>query len=320
MAFNGFKSAEYVATSGVPQGSVLGPLFFIIFINDIVDGLDNVNYLMYADDLKLFSKINSIDDCIRLQKNLDKVSDWCIKYKLPLNSQKCNVMSYTRKLNTISYDYTINDTILHRPETLRDLGVVFDKTLSFNVHINTIVTESSKMYGLIVRYSRDFSNLNTLKILYYCYIRSKLEYASLVWTPHYNVHINSLESVQRKFLKLLHFKSEGFYPAIGFPQEELLRKYSIVGLSRRRECFSQIFLLKLINNSIDVPQLLSKISFNIPRTSRNGNVFYMATPRTNILKCSPIYVVCDNYNAICTDIDIFNCSITALKTYYYRRV
>lgn len=319
VTFNGFKSVEYVATSGVPQGSVLGPLFFVIFINDIADELNEVNYLMYADDLKLFSRIYSTDDCIHLQESLNKINNWCTKFNLPLNPQKCNVMSFTRKSIPISYDYTINNNILHRPETLRDLGVIFDKTLAFNIHINTIVSEASKTYGFIVRNSREFSNLETLKMLYCCYVRSKLEYASLVWTPHYNVHVNDLESVQRKFLKFMYFKSEGTYPAIGFPQDDLLDRYALISLRCRRECISQIFLFKIINNIIDAPQLLSKLSFNIPRTmSRHSNVFYLATPRTNILKFSPIYVICDNHNAICGDIDIFNCTLNTIKTYYER--
>lgn len=320
VVFNGFKSAEYLATSGVPQGSILGPLLFVIFINDIIEESDNFKFLMYADDLKLFSRIDSMDDCILLQAKLDKVSNWCTKYKLPLNPQKCNVMSYTRKSCTLTYNYNINNNVLPRPETFRDLGVIFDKTISFQNHISTIISQASKLYGFIVRNSRDFSNVDTLKMLYFCFIRSKLEYASLVWAPHHNVHVNNLESVQRKFLKFLYFRSEGIYPAFGFPQQDLLDKYSLNSLGRRRECASQVFLVKLINNNIDAQDLLSKLLFNIPRiASRYNNVFYLATPRTDILKFSPIYIMCSYHNAICHEIDIFNCSLNAMKAHFIKQ-
>ena len=94
-------------------------------------------------------------------------------------------------------------------------------------------------------------------MLYNCYVRSKLEYASLVWTPHYDAHVNQLESVQRKFLKLIYLRKKGIYPAVGLPQEELLSRYYLLALSRRRECLCQVFLLKILNNSIVAPQILS---------------------------------------------------------------
>ena len=169
VVFNGFRSVEYLATSGVPQGSVLGPLLFNIFIDDIVTDLE-VNCLLYADDLKFFDVVRDVGDCEKIQRNLDKISRWCLLNKLSLNTQKCNVMSFTLKSSTIVFNYTLEGTTLERPDIFRDLGVIYDKKLSFSKHIETIVCEAYRSYGFIARNSRDFVDLNTIKMLYNCVV------------------------------------------------------------------------------------------------------------------------------------------------------
>lgn len=313
VAFGGFKSVEYVATSGVPQGSVLGPLLFNIFVNDITESL-NTPYLLYADDLKIFSVIKTHDDCLHLQSNLDKISNWCIINKLPLNPEKCSVMTYTLKSSIIKFNYNLNNVTLQRPITFRDLGVIFDKNLSFINHVDSIISSAFKTFGFIVRNSRDFMDVNTVKLLYYSLVRSKLEYAALVWYPGYQIHINNLENVQRRFLKLLAFKSDGIYPAIGFPQHDLLNRFSVASLKDRRFYISQIFLFNIIHNNIDCPEILHKLNFSIPRqNSRTMLDFYLPTPRTNVLKSSPLYTMCNNHNSYCM-LDIFHCSINDIKS------
>ena len=91
--YRGFRSNSFPQTSGVPQGSILGPPFFIIFINDITKNI-NVHYLLYADDLKLYCRTSSVSDCENLQNNITTLDNWCHNNKLPLNANKCNVMSF----------------------------------------------------------------------------------------------------------------------------------------------------------------------------------------------------------------------------------
>ena len=171
---NGFKSIEFVATSGVPQGSILGPLLFNIFINDITDEID-LPCLLYADDLKVFTVVNNINDCLQLQACLNKVNNWCISNKLFLNVSKCNVLSFSLKSSSITFDYHLDNVILQRPSTFRDLGIIFGTKLSFTAHINTIISEVCK----IIWYSPCTDTFR--KILYQSFVRSKLEYASLIW-------------------------------------------------------------------------------------------------------------------------------------------
>lgn len=314
----GHSSNIYTASSGVPQGSNLGPLLFLIFLNDIIDVI-TVNFLIYADDLKIYSRIKSADDCRELQNSLVNISQWCKTNNLDLNTKKCNVMSFTRRMGTILFDYSINDSVLTRPEVICDLGVVFDKKLSFNVHIDATVSTALKSYGFIYRNSTHFKQLSTLKVLYYSYVRSKLEYACLVWNPHYQVHIDKLESVQRKFLKLLYFRENGIYPEVGIPHLDLLKEFLLSSLVNRRNKVAIAFLMNLLRNVIDFQYFVQKISFHVPRpAARVNELIYLPYTRTNALKYSPFHSICACYNSICNEIDIFHCSSGTVTSYFIR--
>jgi Reverse transcriptase (RNA-dependent DNA polymerase) len=312
--YKGHRSIEYVASSGVPQGSILGPLLFNMFINDVISVID-VQCLLYADDLKIFTRISSIRDCELLADNLSRIEKWCDSNRLALNTSKCYSMSFSLKKEPMHYNYKINDIVLHRPETFLDLGVTFDPELSFVPHINTTIASAYRMYGFVVRSSSDFVKESTLKTLYFSFVRSKLEYASVVWSPGYTLHIERLESVQRRFLKLLSFKADGSYPPIGTPNNELLTRHRIDSLLNRRSCSSITFLYKLVHNIFDCSDLLRQLNFHIPRVaSRTDCTFYLKTARTNVLQFSPMHVMCANCNALGADLDIFKCSISDIRS------
>jgi hypothetical protein len=130
---NFYFCENYKAYKGVPQGSVLGPLFFSISINDIVNGLSSLK-LLFADDFKLYREISTISDCVLLQDDLLKLSRWCHENKFVLNLNKCTVMSITHKINIIEFEYRINNVKLARVQSVVDLGITFDNKLSFVPH------------------------------------------------------------------------------------------------------------------------------------------------------------------------------------------
>ncbi|CAH2098333.1 unnamed protein product [Euphydryas editha] len=114
VALNGYVSAWVSVPSGVPQGSLLGPLLFAIFLNDISSCFHHSLCLLYADDAKIIKSISSIDDCRLLQEDLNRFNNYCQINKLDLNVSKCHIMNFTRKLNTLRYNYTLkNQTMLH---------------------------------------------------------------------------------------------------------------------------------------------------------------------------------------------------------------
>lgn len=165
VSFNGYKSHLIIPASGVPQGSILGPLLFVLFINDLGSGLSSY-YLLYADDLKIFRKISDANDCRILQTDLNRIVEWCNANCLHLNIEKCNMISFTRKRAVTTFNYDINGKTLRRASTVKDLGILFDSKLKFDEHIEQISCKSYKMLGFLIRCCKGFRNPNTLISLY----------------------------------------------------------------------------------------------------------------------------------------------------------
>lgn len=312
VSYRGCCSGEILATSGVPQGSVLGPLLFNLFINDLSD-IIAVPHLLYADDLKLFSTVSNLNDCVRLEESLQTIQEWASLSSLPLNIAKCEVMTYTLNHQFIEHPYKINNSLLHRPLTYSDLGVVFDVKLSFGAHLDHIVSRASKSLGYIIRNSKDFKNISTLKLLFFAFVRPHLEYASLVWSPYHSAHISRLEGVQRRFLKLLVFKLDQVYPPNGIAQNLLLSRFSVESLQCRRTHSALVFLFNLLHNRVNCPQILQQLYFLTPRlSSRSNDLFYLLPPRTNIRMNSPMYRICSLYNKVHSVADIHHSSRSLL--------
>nr|CAH7765605.1 unnamed protein product [Callosobruchus chinensis] len=194
---------------------------------------------------------------------------------------------------------------LKRCDDIKDLGIVFDSSMSFIPHISQIISSANRMLGFVIRNRRDFVNTDVLKILYFSYVRSKLESCSLVWYPIYATHILSIERVQKRFLKMLSLKSSGVYPDRGTEYSILLNTHSFVSLNTRRILNSLGFLHDLLHNNIICEYLLSKISFHVPlRSSRHSLTFYCDVSRTNVMRKSPVTVMCTNFNSLSDICDI----------------
>lgn len=204
------------------------------------------------------------------------------------------------------FNYNINNTELERLSVIKDLGVYFHSSFSFSDHIITKVREALKFYGFIVRNCASFTDSNAFLILYSAYIRSKLEYASLIWYPLYTCYRQLIERVQRRFLKFVSYKVSGVYPERGIPYINLISTFQLQTLDLRRKCASIVFLYKLLHNAIDSSELVAHIDYLVPSIStRSHRTFYCARARTNLLLKSPVCVMCSNYNVISDKCDIF---------------
>ena len=204
---NGTMSESAPVTSGIPQGSVLGPVLFILFINDLPDNIDNEIYL-FADDTKIYSTVNSPLEEENLQRDLSKLEEWSNRWLLQFNASKCKVLHLGK--NKGSHEYSLNNTNLEASNIEKDLGVNIDNNLSFSDHINIIVNKANRTMGVI---RRSFKNLNQhifLK-LYKGLVRPQLEYAGQVWSPYLKKDIKKLESVQRRATKLVNDLNEDDY-------------------------------------------------------------------------------------------------------------
>ena len=129
---------EGQVTKGIPQGSVLRPLLFSIFINDMVDKVEDVGILLYADDVKLYKGINKASDAKALQGALDALTEWT-KKKLHVNIDKTKCMSFTKKTQYVVTNYYVQGAQIEKVSEYKDLGIIFDCKLLFDEHVTTIV-------------------------------------------------------------------------------------------------------------------------------------------------------------------------------------
>jgi len=300
---NGFYSDSVAITSGVPQGSHLAPLLFNIYINDIDKCFTHSHFLEYADDLKIFKAVKTVEDCLALQSDLDRLSLYCQQNKLILNINKCKFMRFTRNKSIVDFNYSIDGVDLVRVESIRDLGVVLDNKLSFDEHIEHIVAKSNKMLGFIMRTCKFFTNSRCITSLYFSFVSSLLNYASVVWAPTYAVHSDRIESVQKKFLRFLCCKTHVEYKS----HTAACKHFNILPLKSRRLLNDMIFLFKLVNGEIDCPDVLSQVNFNIPqRQTRNKTLFYLPHCSTNSVYHSPLYRSMMYYNSKFSEFDLFS--------------
>lgn len=193
---NGMKSSPAEVTSGVPQGSVLGPLLFLIFINDITDGVFS-NMRLFADDCVLYRTICRTEDSGVLQQDLERINLWCEKWRMQLNLAKCAHMTFTRKKITQITSYSINNTVLTQVLEYKYLGVFFTPDLTWNRHVDHVAAQACRALGFLRRNAKNFPQVSK-ELLYKSIVRSVMEYACTVWDPWTVKNSSKLERVQNQ--------------------------------------------------------------------------------------------------------------------------
>lgn len=184
------SSVEILSSSGVPQGSVLGPILFLLYTSDLPRVLKS-SCAMFADDLKLY---NTALKSGVLQDDLKALSEWCREWLLPLNIGKCNIMHLGR--NNPRSAYEIDGHHITPVDHYSDLGVIIEPNLTWSRHVASITARARQLTYMIQRSFRGCS-LSTCKLLYCSYVRPLMEYAGPVWCPSLVGDQHLLESVQR---------------------------------------------------------------------------------------------------------------------------
>lgn len=313
---NACSSYSINAYSGIPQGTHIGPLLFIIFINEVPLIVNFSKCLMFADDLKLIARISNLDDCLKLQSDLTNLAKWCSENGININISKCCVSSYTYNSTKFVFSYSISDTPLKRATEVTDLGVTFDEKLRFSAHIDRVVSKAYCLLGFIRRNSKDFRDAYTLKSLYVSLVRSTLEYCSIIWSPYYSIHSNRIERIQKIFTKTalrLNWHSE-------LPSYESRRKLlGLQALSDRRTCFFITFAYNVISGKIKSPEICDFFTFyRPPRDLRNNRNFTEVVHRTNYAENEPIARCLHLCNSFTPPLNFnVNCDIFKLNLFKY---
>jgi Reverse transcriptase (RNA-dependent DNA polymerase)/Endonuclease-reverse transcriptase len=307
------RSRMIPVKSGVPQGSHLGPLLFIIFVSDVDVCFKFVRYLMYADDLKIYFKIRNVADYNRVQSELHNFNQWCSNNKMILNLSKCKIISFSRSSSIHDFQYTLSGSVLDRVESISDLGVILDSKLTFVAHIDATINKANKKLGYIKRIGRDFRDIHTLKSLYSSFVRSILEYATVIWNPYYRNHLDRIERVQRRFMRFalrnLRWNRDLPLP----PYCNRCRLIDIDCLYVRRRIACVLFVYDVLSHKYDCPSILSQMSFLVYRRNVRSRVMFREDQhRTNYGVNAPLDSAIRQFNRFSNNFD-FGCGRWVFK-------
>lgn len=255
----GFVSDPFSAPSGVPQGSHLGPILFTLFINDISNYISHSQFLLYADDLKIYSKINSPLDSSNLQRDIDSISLWCSINGMKINLSKCVSVSFSRSgsNNNFKYDYRIVGSSISPSPCCRDLGVYLDESLSYESHIDHITKKASRTLGFICRSTRDFKNPQSLITLYTSLVKPYLIYLAPIWKPYTLNSMNLLEGIQRKFLRCLSRLMDNPMSFIDHNYSRVSSLFNIPTICSQLDYEDYMLMHKIENHKISCVQTIS---------------------------------------------------------------
>lgn len=237
----GAKSKTEPVISGVPQGSVLGPVLFLIMIGDIDEGLIECIIRTFADDTKVIQEISSPEDQTKLQNSLNKIYQWAEKNNMKFNDTKFNLMRYG--INEIIQDNeykTPSGETIKEETTVKDLGVLMTNDLTFSEHIDSASSKCRKLMYWLLRTFKTREATPLLK-LYKAMIIPRLDYCSQLWLPYKQQELKTMESIQRTYTsRITDFKDFDYWTRL-----KHLKLYSV---QRRHERYSIIYAYKVLED------------------------------------------------------------------------
>ena len=272
---NGALSDPCPVLSGVPQGTVLGPLFFLIYINDIHDNLSpGTKISLFADDSLLYRTISDSSDSATLQKDLDILQEWELNNKMEFHPNKCSVLRFTNKQHPVCHIYNI---IYYKiDKSAKYLGVTLDDSLSWDPHINSIYQKASFTLSFLER------NLQKCPphIKAQCYnslVRPILEYGCCAWDPHLVTQIDKLEKINKRAARFVtgnhtreHGNTRKNMKSLGWqPLQERRAKLKVTMLFKIKEDLIEI------NKEDLIPSFSPRhpLNFFYPQSSKDCHLF-----------------------------------------------
>ena len=299
--FNDCFSASKNITCGVPQGSILGPLFFLLYINDIANVSKLVDLILFADDTSIFfshKDLNYLNNA--LNRELRKLSDWFIVNKLSLNLTKTKFMIFKPRQKTRHPDVqlALNNRSIEQVNETVFLGVILDETLSWKSHISHVANKISKSIGIIFRSSFYLLDIS-LRILYYSIIYPYLEYCNFVWASTYSSNLCRIVLLQKRAIRILnksefHAHTDPLFKKINILKFEDIR---LLQLGQFMYCHKNSLLPKsfnsmfVLNNQVHTYDTRHSKAFHVPLCRTNIKQFCVRFQGPKLFNYLPLELV-----------------------------
>lgn len=196
VVLNGTTSDAIPVSSGVPQGSVLGPLLFLAYINDLPQNISS-KVRLFADDTAVYLTLTSANQSVTLQNDLKLLEKWELEWDMEFNPSKCQVIHVTKRKHPIPTQYFLHGVLLESVNSAKYLGVDISNNLTWDDHINRSTKNANQTLGFLRRNIKVKSE-PIKSIAYQTLVRPQMEYASEIWSPHTQTQIDQVENVQRR--------------------------------------------------------------------------------------------------------------------------
>ena len=313
VSINGYDSTERPILFGVPQGSTLGPLLFLLYINDLSYCLKHTTATHFADDICLIyasSNIKTIETCFNF--DLKNLNEWLRASRLSLNIKKTKLLIFHSKFNRNKFDISIKiqGVKLKPNDQVKYLGLIIDHTLSWDKHINELCIKLSKANGILSKL-RHFVPPSTLISVYYAIFYSHLNYSILVWSLTTKVNLEKIDKLQTKCIRIINFLDFRDHTINFFHKNKIIKFYDIIQYNQV-QIANQYNKCNLLTQIMELFQHTSDISSHNTRAYSNKALFIPRVESSTYGKHSLRYKIPFEYNKFIRD----HPSISDIHTMY----